>query len=174
MCALARDRSIIATGKRNATKGEVTVTQLRGSWGRRGTGGKVALVAVAVFLLAIMASAVACGSANVAGIETTTTSLAASTTTVTEAPTTTTSVAPTTTTTEAPTTTTEALTTTSEAPATTITKSQDQEIPVYITRTGAKYHRGSCRYLSKSKIEISLTEAKAQGFGACKVCKPPQ
>lgn len=151
------------------------MTQLREWWGRRGTGGKVGLVAVAMFLLAIMASAVACGSPVADFEQPTTTTLPASTTTVTEAPTTSTTVAFATTTTEALTTTTEAPTsTTSERPTTTITTSQDQEIPIYITRTGAKYHRGNCRYLSKSKIEISLTDAKAQGFGACKVCKPPQ
>jgi len=45
---------------------------------------------------------------------------------------------------------------------------------VYITRTGAKYHQGWCRYLSKSKIEITLKEAKAEGYTPCKVCNPPQ
>lgn len=44
---------------------------------------------------------------------------------------------------------------------------------VYVTRTGEKYHRGSCRHLSRSKIPISLTEAK-RIYGACKVCRPPQ
>lgn len=45
---------------------------------------------------------------------------------------------------------------------------------VYITATGACYHRGSCRYLSKSKIPITLAKAKAEGYRACKVCDPPQ
>lgn len=49
----------------------------------------------------------------------------------------------------------------------------DQEITVYITRTGSKYHRGSCRYLSQSKIAITLSEAKKQGYTPCSVCKPP-
>ena len=43
---------------------------------------------------------------------------------------------------------------------------------VYITRTGGKYHRGSCSSLSKSKIEMPLAEAAAQ-YGACKNCRPP-
>jgi len=43
---------------------------------------------------------------------------------------------------------------------------------VYITKTGAKYHRESCRYLSKSKIAIDLSDAIAKGYGACSVCKP--
>jgi len=49
---------------------------------------------------------------------------------------------------------------------------QKKERIVYITRTGEKYHRGDCRYLSRSKIAIKLSEAKAQGYEACKVCRP--
>lgn len=41
---------------------------------------------------------------------------------------------------------------------------------VYITKTGSKYHRSGCSYLSKSKIAISLSEAKAQGYTACSRC----
>ena len=44
---------------------------------------------------------------------------------------------------------------------------------VYVTRTGKKYHRGSCRYLKKSKIKITLSEAKKR-YQPCKVCKPPR
>lgn len=32
---------------------------------------------------------------------------------------------------------------------------------VYVTRTGSKYHRDGCRYLSRSRIPISLRDAKA-------------
>ena len=42
---------------------------------------------------------------------------------------------------------------------------------VYITRTGAKYHLGNCRYLKSSKIPISLEKAK-QNYTPCSVCKP--
>ncbi len=42
---------------------------------------------------------------------------------------------------------------------------------VYITRTGAKYHRGNCRYLKYSKIPISLEKAK-QSYSPCSVCRP--
>lgn len=42
---------------------------------------------------------------------------------------------------------------------------------VYITRTGKKYHRGSCSYLRSSKIPISLTDAKQQ-YSPCSVCNP--
>ena len=45
---------------------------------------------------------------------------------------------------------------------------------VYITNTGEKYHSSGCRYLSKSKNSISLSDALNQGYEACKVCKPTQ
>lgn len=45
---------------------------------------------------------------------------------------------------------------------------------VYITETGECYHRGDCRYLSHSKIKISLKDAKARGYRPCSVCDPPQ
>jgi hypothetical protein len=38
-------------------------------------------------------------------------------------------------------------------------KQDPQSITVYITRTGAKYHRAECRYLSRSKIAVALAEA---------------
>ena len=44
---------------------------------------------------------------------------------------------------------------------------------VYITRTGQKYHDDGCRYLSRSKIETTLAEAKNSGYTACSVCSPP-
>jgi hypothetical protein len=48
-----------------------------------------------------------------------------------------------------------------------------EEIIVYVTKTGSKYHRANCRYLGKSKIPITLKEAKKK-YGPCSVCKPPQ
>jgi cbb3-type cytochrome oxidase cytochrome c subunit len=47
------------------------------------------------------------------------------------------------------------------------------KVTVYVTRTGTKYHRDGCRYLSKSKIPMSLKEA-AERYGPCSVCKPPR
>ena len=44
---------------------------------------------------------------------------------------------------------------------------------VYTTKTGGKYHREGCKYLRKSKIPISLSEAKAQGLEPCSKCHPP-
>lgn len=52
------------------------------------------------------------------------------------------------------------------------TKTSD--VTVYITETGEKYHVGSCRYLSHSKIPIGLSDAQSQGYAPCKVCSPPQ
>ena len=43
---------------------------------------------------------------------------------------------------------------------------------VYVTKTGAKYHRASCSSLRTSKIEMSLAEAAAR-YGPCGNCKPP-
>jgi len=43
---------------------------------------------------------------------------------------------------------------------------------IFRTTTGKKYHKESCRYLSKSKIPISLAEAREKGLGPCGVCKP--
>lgn len=41
---------------------------------------------------------------------------------------------------------------------------------VYIADTGKKYHSNGCRYLNKSKTEISYDDAVARGYTACKVC----
>ena len=43
----------------------------------------------------------------------------------------------------------------------------------YITNTGEKYHRDGCRYLSSSKIPITLSEACSKGYSPCSVCDPP-
>ena len=48
------------------------------------------------------------------------------------------------------------------------------EITVYITKSGKKYHKEDCAFLSKSKIAISLSQAKKRGFTPCKICKPTQ
>jgi endonuclease YncB( thermonuclease family) len=44
---------------------------------------------------------------------------------------------------------------------------------VYVTRTGSKYHRLSCQYLRRSRIQVSLQDAK-QSYDPCSVCRPPQ
>lgn len=47
---------------------------------------------------------------------------------------------------------------------------EHKEQTVYITRTGKKYHGPNCSYLRRSKIPISLKEARAQGYTACSRC----
>lgn len=55
-----------------------------------------------------------------------------------------------------------------------IQNSQDDiSVTVYITKTGSKYHRSGCRYLSRSSIPISLSEAKKY-YSPCSICDPPQ
>lgn len=55
------------------------------------------------------------------------------------------------------------------------TVNQDKQTQtVYITRTGKKYHRDGCQHLAASKIAISLKDAKAKGYTACKACHPPE
>lgn len=43
---------------------------------------------------------------------------------------------------------------------------------VYTTDTGTKYHKATCRYLKKSKIETTLQKVKAAKYSPCSVCKP--
>ncbi len=50
----------------------------------------------------------------------------------------------------------------------------NNNVIVYITNTGSKYHVDGCQYLSKSKIPIKLSEAKARGYTPCSKCHPPQ
>ena len=50
---------------------------------------------------------------------------------------------------------------------------QDEaKVIVYVTKSGKKYHRDGCRYL-KSRIPITLEEAKAKGYTPCSACSPP-
>jgi endonuclease YncB( thermonuclease family) len=44
---------------------------------------------------------------------------------------------------------------------------------VYITRTGAKYHRSGCSSLRKSSIPIKLKDAVTKGYTPCSRCNPP-
>lgn len=45
------------------------------------------------------------------------------------------------------------------------------ESKVYITKSGAKYHKSSCRY-AQTGWAATLTEAKEKGLTDCLVCKP--
>jgi len=46
------------------------------------------------------------------------------------------------------------------------------EIIVYITNTGAKYHRETCNSLRRSKIPVTLEQAIERGYEPCRNCKP--
>jgi competence protein ComEC len=54
------------------------------------------------------------------------------------------------------------------------TPSGNSSITVYTTNSGSKYHRDGCQYLSKSKVSISLADAKSRGLEPCSKCNPPQ
>ena len=43
---------------------------------------------------------------------------------------------------------------------------------VFITKTGSKYYSDGCRYLSRSCIPISLSDARSEGYEPCSVCDP--
>ena len=51
---------------------------------------------------------------------------------------------------------------------------QSQNVTVYVTKTGKKYHVDGCSSLSKSKIPMSLKEAKKEGYTPCEKCNPTQ
>lgn len=53
-----------------------------------------------------------------------------------------------------------------------VAATQKKERIVYVTNTGERYHRGSCRHLRKSKIEMKKGEAIKHGYAPCKVCRP--
>lgn len=50
---------------------------------------------------------------------------------------------------------------------------QKKSVTVYVTKTGEKYHTSGCRYLSKSKIPMSLEDARL-AYSPCSVCNPPR
>ena len=47
----------------------------------------------------------------------------------------------------------------------------DAKRKVYVTRSGTKYHRDDCRFLSKSKIAVALANAR-RSHTPCSRCKP--
>jgi len=46
------------------------------------------------------------------------------------------------------------------------------EMIVYITNTGSKYHRETCNSLRRSKIPVTLEQAIERGYEPCRNCKP--
>lgn len=41
---------------------------------------------------------------------------------------------------------------------------------VFVTNTGLRYHRDGCKWLYKSKIPVSLKQARDAGYTPCRVC----
>lgn len=62
----------------------------------------------------------------------------------------------------------------SESPVMDTAEEEPVEVVVYVTKTGEKYHSDGCQYLSKSRIPISLDDAKASGYTPCSKCHPPR
>ncbi len=54
------------------------------------------------------------------------------------------------------------------------TSTQAGDVIVYVTKTGKKYHRAGCSYLSKSAVPMKLSDAQARGYSPCTKCNPPQ
>lgn len=53
-----------------------------------------------------------------------------------------------------------------------VPQTQNNELTVYITDTGKRYHVSTCRHLRLSKHAVALGEAKRRGYTPCKVCRP--
>ena len=49
----------------------------------------------------------------------------------------------------------------------------EDNLTVYVTKTGKKYHFEYCEYLKGGKIPISLGEAKKKGYSPCSKCVAP-
>lgn len=50
----------------------------------------------------------------------------------------------------------------------------DEDIRVYVTKNGKKYHTGVCEHLGKSKIPMKLNLAIAEGYTPCQKCNAKQ
>lgn len=48
--------------------------------------------------------------------------------------------------------------------------SETKDCTVYVTRTGAKYHRAGCSYLRYSRRAMARSQAIMAGYTACKRC----
>jgi len=52
------------------------------------------------------------------------------------------------------------------------TRAMAKADPVYITKSGKKYHRADCQHLAKSHAPMARAQAQRNGYSACDVCKP--
>ena len=65
---------------------------------------------------------------------------------------------------------TEASTQKEEITSPTAESEEDRQGTYYVTNSGTKYHKSTCSYLSKSRISIALSDAKAKGYSPCSRC----
>ena len=59
---------------------------------------------------------------------------------------------------------------TTKPQTTTVASSAVSEGRYYVTKSGSKYHIGTCSFLSKSKIAITMEQIKAEGYTPCSRC----
>jgi hypothetical protein len=50
----------------------------------------------------------------------------------------------------------------------------DEDVTVYVTKTGKKYHKEGCQHLRRGRIPSKLNTAKTSGYTPCSRCKPPK
>jgi micrococcal nuclease len=48
----------------------------------------------------------------------------------------------------------------------------EEDLEVYVTNSGKRYHVDGCSSLSRSKIAITLGDAVRSGYTPCSICKP--
>lgn len=48
----------------------------------------------------------------------------------------------------------------------------DNTAVVYITPSGAKFHKKNCKYIKSNEISISTKQAKERGYTPCLKCRP--
>jgi micrococcal nuclease len=49
----------------------------------------------------------------------------------------------------------------------------EEDLTVYVTNSGRRYHEDGCSSLSRSKIAVTLGDAVRSGYTPCSICKPP-
>lgn len=55
-----------------------------------------------------------------------------------------------------------------------ISQTENDQLTVYVTESGERYHLSSCRTLRGGGHPISLADAKRRGYTPCRVCQPPR
>jgi micrococcal nuclease len=49
----------------------------------------------------------------------------------------------------------------------------EEDLIVYVTNSGRRYHEDGCLSLGRSKIAVTLGDAVGSGYTPCAICKPP-